>query len=309
MSYNYTYVYLSSPSYVGSSFLELIMSAHPQVATVGELAFNFSKYYQCTCGKRFCDCEFWADWQTKVRAEGLPFEIGSLNINLQPTVGKGFWDSLYYYEFASSFVNNFRDWLYTFPSFYREWGAVAQDAVSRAERYAEILCQSENAPVFFDSSKNPYQVRFLSRHLKNRFKLIYMMRDARAQINDLMKREKRSLEEAVLLFRWYSRNLERIIKHYVRPEDVFRIRYEDLCDDTTDMLKSLCRFLEIEQFPELTPEMTALPNKYHFLTNMYQPFKEIQLQDDKRWQSELSSEQIAYIDKELGAINKFYGYE
>ena len=124
-----------------------------------------------------------------------------------------------------------------------------------------------------------------------------------------MNREKRSLEEAVLLFRWYSRNLERIIKHYVRPEDVFRIRYEDLCDDTTDMLKSLCRFLEIEQFPELTPEMTALPNKYHFLTNMYQPFKEIQLQDDKRWQSELSSEQIAYIDKELGAINKFYGYE
>ena len=55
--------------------------------------------------------------------------------------------------------------------------------------------------------------------------------------------------------------------------------------------------------------MTALPNNYHFLTNMYQPFKEIQLQDDKRWQSELSSEQIAYIDKELGAINKFYGYE
>lgn len=308
MAYNYTYVYLSSPSYVGSSFLELLMSVHPQVATVGELAFHFSKYYQCTCGKRFCDCEFWTDWQNRVRAEGLPFEIGSLNINLQPTVGKGFWDSLYYYEFASSFINNVRDWIYALPSFYREWGAVAQDAISRAEKYAEILCQREKASVFFDSSKNPYQVRFLSRHLKNRFKLIYMMRDARAQINDLMKREKRSLEEAVLLFRWYSRNLERIIKRYVRPEDVFRIRYEDLCDDTTDMLKSLCRFLEIEQFPELTPEMTTFPNKCHFLTNMYQPLIGSQFHEDKRWQSELSPENIDYINKELGSVNNFYGY-
>src|SRR5438105_2750282 len=61
-------LYIASPSYSGSTLLALLLGAHPQIATVGELKGNVAgdfDQYLCSCGMRIADCGFWQ----QVRAE------------------------------------------------------------------------------------------------------------------------------------------------------------------------------------------------------------------------------------------------
>ncbi len=305
--YDFTYVYLGGASYTGSTMLGLFLASHPQVTTVGEVALKYPVGFPCSCGLPYNKCSFWTDWQQRVEREGLPFEIGNLDINLQPRPGTGLGESLFYYEFPFWWVNSIRNWIFHFSPLYRRWYVPAKDAINRSRLYAQILCEREKASVFLDLGKNPYQIRFLADDPQVNFKVIYMVRDARAQINSNMKREGRTLEEAVSVYKWTSRNLERDIAHYVRPENVYRIRYEDFCDDTDNMMKSLYRFLNLEPFS--VADIAINHKQFHIISNtLRESFSGI-LKREERWRTELTQAQQDYIIKKIGKINRFYGYD
>ena len=308
-TYDYTYVYLSSPTHTGSTLLGFLLGAHPQVATIGEIAFQFSDEVNCSCGTPFCKCPYWTDWQRRVREKGLPFNIGRLEINLQPGKGSGFAESLFYYEFSYRWMNSIRNMVYCLPGLRQKFHVPTRDAIERSYHYAGILCEREKTPVFLDTSKNPYQTRFLAGNKKIRLKLIYMLRDARAQINSNMKRENRTLNMAIKEYKWATRNIERDIAHYMRPEDVFRIRYEDLCDAPDAIMKSLYRFLGIDT--SYTIDRLNLENtgQFHIIGNVMRLNFDGKITYDTKWKQELTPEQIARIDREVGYLNRRYGYE
>ena len=307
--YDYTYVYLSSPTHTGSTLLGFLLGAHPQVATVGEIAFQFSQEIPCSCGKPFCECGFWTDWQKRVLDAGLPFDIGRLEINLQPFHGSGLAESLFFYEFPYWPINSVRNGVYRLPYLRKFWHEKAVDAVNRTYQYAGILCDRERTPVFLDTSKNPYQIRFLATHPKIRFKLIYMIRDGRAQINSNMRRENRTLELAIKELKWVSRNIERAAAHYLRPEDVFRLRYEDLCADLNGTLKSLYRFLNIDNTYTIDKLNLDDISNFHIIGNVMRLNFDGNIKLDQKWKRELSPSQLAHINEEIGPLNRLYGYE
>lgn len=61
------YAYVASTSRSGSTLLSMLMNAHPDVASIGELGPAYGQYaenirkegYPCSCGREIKQCSFW----------------------------------------------------------------------------------------------------------------------------------------------------------------------------------------------------------------------------------------------------------
>ena len=74
-------IYITSRGHSGSTLLDLLISSHSQVASVGELKM-LSRHFDdpCTCGAdNIASCPFWAKVDQRLQAAGYP-ELKALNI-------------------------------------------------------------------------------------------------------------------------------------------------------------------------------------------------------------------------------------
>ena len=71
-------IYISSPSYSGSTLLTILLAEHPGTASIGELkasAFGDLEQYLCSCGERLLDCGFWLELERRVKARVGSFDL------------------------------------------------------------------------------------------------------------------------------------------------------------------------------------------------------------------------------------------
>ncbi|MCG8616073.1 MAG: hypothetical protein MI802_07635, partial [Desulfobacterales bacterium] len=209
------YVYLTSAPHSGSTLIACLLAAHPMVSTVGEFASPFSPSEKCSCGSSYGTCSFWAEWKQRAADAGIEFDPGKQAINLQPEPGS-LMDSFYYYHFPVPAVAKTRDALFKglFPLKSKGFSRRLQTSVD----LAGILCEREKTRIFLDTSKNPFQIRFLSACPDINLKVIFLVRDGRAVMNSLLTKERiYTKESAVETWRWCNKTGQGICDTYV-PE-------------------------------------------------------------------------------------------
>ena len=298
------YVYLTSVEHSGSTLISFLLGAHPKISTVGEFATDFPKNALCSCNEKYERCSFWADWAARAQTENIYFDVGNLGINMKPEHGKGFFEDLFYYQFPWKVLDAIRELIFLFNANRRR---KAFHAVDRSLRLARILCEKEGTNTFLDTTKNPLQIRFLSRHPGINLKVIALVRDGRAVMNSLLIKEKiYTPESAIAAWLYGNRNLERAVSHYISPQDVFRLRLEDLCNDPDVTLKSLFRFLNVDHNVKLD---FSDRSRFHIVGNyMRHTFNGEVRRPDESWKRQLSPENLALFYAKASKINKKYGY-
>jgi hypothetical protein len=191
--------------------------------------------------------------------------------------------------------------------------------------------------IFVDSSKYPGWIRGQLRYRRNWQSmtpiLIHLTRDGRAVINSYLRKFPDMGVETVT-GRWLrstSKNLE-LYEEFEGPK--LCIAYEDVASRPEEMIGRLCRFLDIEYFPDMlnywehehhqiggntgarslilkkTAEgggiQTVKPGDWH--GGYYKEMgKTIKL--DMRWKTELSPECLEYFDKHAGEVNRPFSFD
>lgn len=297
------YAYLCSPPHSGSTLMAFLLGAHPEIATVGEFGAIFPPHIRCACGQRVPDCPVWREWSSRARAEGIEFPPDGPRVSLQPDPDGGRLEDLFHYHFPTRWMDRLRD--LAFPSRSRLCRK-AGETCDRALRLAEMVREIQGGSVFLDTNKSHFQLRFLARDPRVRLQAIVLLRDGRATINSLMLREKRDLDTAVGEWLWCCRNLERAVRHYVPPEDVFRLRLEDLCRRPDEIRTALFRFLQVDSEVKLN---FSDRSRFHIMGNQMRLNFDGQIKLDERWKDDLSPEQLRTINARIGPVNRRYGYD
>jgi hypothetical protein len=163
----------------------------------------------------------------------------------------------------------------------------------------------ENSSVFLDTTKNPYQVRFLAQYGQGiRLKLIALVRDGRAVINSLMDKENYTPERAIAGWLWSNRMLDRAAR-YLPAVDVFRLKLEDLCSDPKATLAEICSFLGIEGD---APFERADKSQRHIVGNQMRHTFNGQIRQDEAWRKQLTPDLLGLFERRAGWLNRRYGY-
>lgn len=299
-STQFTYVYLVSAAHSGSTLLACLLSAHPEIATVGEFGSSVNPRGECSCGAAYIDCRFWKKWKRAAVSQQLDFEIGRLGINLGPGPDDNLLERLFYYQFPWRGLDRLRDLVFRLSPYRGH----ADRAAQRSVALARVLCDTLNRRVFVDTTKNPFQVPFLARQRGVRLKLIALIRDGRGVVNSLMKREHWSLERSIGSWLWANRNLDRATR-WLPPENVFRLHLRDLCQSTEDTIRRLHEFCGVE--PRSGLDYSRREDR-HIIGNRMRLKFEGEIRLDTKWQTELTPEQLAYFNKRAGWLNRRLGY-
>lgn len=297
-----TYAYLSSAPHAGSTLIAFLLGAHPEVSTVGEFGAAIRRDLHCSCGALVTGCPFWSAWVERARAEGIDFTPGAPGLQAEPPPGGGLLEDLFYYPFRWTPASRLRNRLYPTT---RGPARRATEAVDKSVRLARLLCRMRGTSVFLDTSKNPFQARFLAAHPDVRTRLIFLMRDGRGVLKSLMEKEGWSREKAVGSWAWCARTTERIAARYLDPGDVYRLRLEDLCGDPEGTRAALFRFLGVDDGATLD---FSDRSRFHIIGNSMRLRFNGEVRLDERWRTSLTPEDLAYFEARAGAINRRYGY-
>jgi hypothetical protein len=299
----FTYAYLLSAPHSGSTLLACLLASHPQVSSVGEFTSDWVRErLQCSCGAPFPECPLWRRWADLAHREGIEFDITNPQLNIVAKPGAGFWEDLFFHYFAVKLIDRVRDAGYWLAS---KRPRQTAHKLERAVRLGEILCREQRTDVFFDSSKNPIQVRWLSTRRGLRLKVISLVRDGRGVMYSLMKHYGHSPERAIDFWLWSIRNQQRVVSHYVPAQDVLTYRMEDFCVQPQDHLAGLHRFLGIA--PDLALDYSDASRR-HITGNKMRKKFDGQIQQDNAWRGSLSAAQIRLFEARAGAVNRQLGY-
>lgn len=233
----------------GSTLLDQCLGAHPQIASLGEVHWlpayvsQDRKLYDpehplvCSCGRAVAECPFWRGVAAQL---GRP--LGSLRLHSKhETDGTG-------RRAAPSRTWPARQLLRHFPVLFRNGavrGLLGGQALARESiALFDAVAKATGRPLCVDSSKSPLRFRSVHALQPDRTFAIVLSRDYRAVVHSKMKRGARL---AVAAAGW-RRKMQQIaeLTDDLPPDRVYRLKYEELCEDPRLHLSRLCSFLGVE---------------------------------------------------------------
>jgi hypothetical protein len=134
-----------------------------------------------------------------------------------------------------------------------------------------------------------------------------LVRDGRAVIKSLIKRENYTLKQSVDAWLWGNRNIEKIKRNYLSSENVYTLRLEDLCNDPEKYKHELFDFCQVQYSSEINYD--DITNRHIIGNSMRHSFTgEIRKHDDS-WIKELSENDLNYFNSKGGrTLNLKLGY-
>ena len=311
-----TLAFVLGAGHSGTTLLSLLLDAHPDVVSVGELQAwavwdrmpRFKEEspddLRCTCGEPFATCAFWSRVQDSVRSRvGEPdLELGDWPVMV--------FDPRDYHRTRPRLRDALQ--LIGSPRLWRLAGGVSSDVseqrrtTERSFAIYEAACAAAGASVVVDTGKTPGTGKNRYLHSPDRVRFIHLVRDGRAVAASYVRREGWTLEEASR--RWRARNLKVAATLASVPRSRrLRVRYEDLCARPEQALQRIGRFLDLR---EPMPEPRLGGAVAHNIGGNPMRFREHRdgVQLDDRWRGELDGLQLATFDRVAGRLNHRLGY-
>jgi hypothetical protein len=236
-----------------------MLAAHPQITSIGEAlqlrayALQDRQLYDpahpltCSCGKPVPLCPFWQQVESALGAPLASLTLrprlleSGMNVSDRSAVATRVWAPL-------------RRWpnLYRFPPIHFALGSnVGRDSF----RLYDAVTQVTGARYVVDSSKVPFRFWSLWRRRPDDLRLVVLVRDYRAVAYSQSKRG-HSLRGAARYWVNTMRQVDALTRG-LPGEQIFLVRYEDLCDSPEETMHRLCNFLQLEFSPELLARATV----------------------------------------------------
>jgi hypothetical protein len=320
-------VYVLAASHSGSTMLAMLLAAHPDICTVGELKLSAKSMgdverYRCSCGHMIRECPFWSAVADEMAKRGCPFDIADARTGYR-SCGGGLARRVLGPLHRGPVLEGLRDFVLGLsPAWRREVAEIHQ----RNAELVATLCRMSGAMMVVDSSKLAVRLKFLLRNPELDVKVVRLVRDGRgvsltymdpSRFADAADPASRgggtglarpapavSMAEAAREWRRSNEEAERLLAGLDRRRWL-RIRYEDLCSDPRGTLAGVFEFLGVEP-AKWRPDFRCL--KYHVIGNGMRLDATSRILLDDRWRTVLTDADLRQFDRVAGQMNRRCGY-
>jgi len=304
-----TLVYIAGTAYSGSTLLSFVLNSHPEIFGIGEMhapVFPLDRQEErmCSCGERMGNCPFFAELARRLSEKGIAFDPIRWSL-LYEVEGNRFLSRLMFGSLRSSSLESARDVCCELWPAYRRRRAKLDRENEESVRTA--LC-IRGAEVFVDANKDPMRIRHLRRLRNVELKVIHLIRDPRAYLcSVLSRRPETPVLRSVRGWCRCNRNIERHVAP-LGPDKWTRLRYELFCNNPTEELARLGRFIGVGTI-EVPSDYRA--REHHVMGNRMRlsPERRTIKPLDERWRIDLSEEDLATAVDVAGPLARKYGYE
>jgi hypothetical protein len=296
----------------GSTLLDQLLGAHPEVCSVGEVQhlaayaredrslYDPQHPLRCSCGETVPDCRFWSNVEANL---GRPLS----QLNLQPRLFE--WQPRKKAE-ERNLRNRIRRQLEKHPSlidFYPVSSLLRMDKTGE-DSFAlfDAIAAETNACYIVDASKSMQRFQALRSAQPDRLWLILLCRDYRGVIYSKMKRG-RSIEASAASWVNRVKDMDAMSKQ-IPADHVYRLRYEDLCVQPETEIRKLCAFLDIE----FTNAMMSRPSEgIHHIGGSPSKFqsKQQQIKLDDEYRHAFNAHDLSTIREIVGPAAASWGYD
>jgi len=319
------FAYILAASHSGSTLLSMLLNAHPDVATVGELApgsMGDTQRYRCSCGSRIAECPFWQWVGCEARARGVPFRIEGFGTRFKMS------DSLIATRLLKPLhrghvLELVRDLgLRLFTEWHKEFRKIAR----ANEALVELIMEYHPSRIFIDKGNSAVRLKYLLRIPSFDTKVIHLIRDGRAVAMTYMdpacyadasdpslrgggnggegKGEGLSIAQAAHQWRRANEEAEHALNRLDRSRWI-QVRYEELCSNPGATLNSIFEFLGLDPVRHARDFRSV---EHHIVGNGMRLDSTSEIRLDDRWKSDLTRDDQRVFNAKAGDVNRRLGY-
>lgn len=318
-------VYIIAASHSGSTLLAMLMNAHPEVCTVGELkatSLGDVEQYRCSCRRKIRECPFWNRIAEKMAERQLDFKVWNSGTDIR-TGASAYTLRLLKPLHRGRVFEALRDAaLCLSPAWRRQLPKIQQ---ANAALMGSVL-EHTGQKVIVDSSKIGIRLKYLLRNPQLDVKIVRLIRDGRAVSLTYMDparfadaqdislrggglggdRSSERLPMAQAAREWRRSNEEaQALLQRVETSRWMEVRYEDLCREPGAVLKGLFAFVGVDPAPV---NLDFRSTDHHIIGNGMRLDGSSRIELDERWRSVLSSSEIGVFNHVAGELNNRLGY-
>lgn len=318
-------VYVLAASHSGSTLLAMVLGAHPDICTVGELNLRnlgHPGHYRCSCGRWLRDCDFWKGVSSSMRRHGLEFDVSNARTDFR-LCGGALQRRLLRPLHRGRVLETIRDLALSLSP---GWSTAHAQTQARNRALARSVLEVSQKPVLVDSSKGGLRLKYLLRDGDFDVRVIRLVRDGRAvaltyldsdRFADATDATQRgggagqprpavatSWAEAARLWKRSNQEAETLMRHLPSDRRI-ELRYEDFCASPARSLERLLTFLQVDP-RSATLDFRSRPQ--HVVGNGMRMDRTTEIRLDERWRGVLSAPQLREFDAIAGALNRSYGY-
>lgn len=316
--------YISAASHSGSTLLAMLLNAHPDICTIGELKLSNigdTQAYRCSCRRLISECEFWRNLVSRMSTGDKPFELTKADMHLgdlQSAYARRLLRPLH----RGPGMELLREALLGLSPTWRRELPAWQD---RNRRLLDAIGDVSGCGVVVDSSKIGVRLKYLLRTPGIDVRVLKLVRDGRAvaltymdafRYADARDREMRGggtgaqehkdLPMSAAAREWRRSNEEaRAVLSRVDSDRYLQVRYEDLCADVSGTLGRIVEFIglghseEYRRFKEV---------EHHVVGNGMRLDGSSEVVLDDRWKQVLDRSNLEEFERVAGAMNRSFGY-
>ena len=303
------HVKMLGTSFTGTTLLAMLLDTHPQMASIGELAYciragqpSLETPYLCSCGVPIGDCEFFRQVREICARVGVDLDLYDFGTQLGRHLPRQLRRILFGTASRHLALQSTRDAaVRAVPGL----GRHVDDVMTRSELVAAAVLEASGKQIFVDSSQGFDTILPMLRRPRLRLQVIHVVRDVRAIAQSNLNRGRLDVAKTV-------RNWKRVqsaglaLEPRLGPRQYLRLRLEEFCQYPERSLEQVCEFLHVE-----TSDMIGLVNErpHHVIGNTMrlQPIRPITA--DEKWRSSLEPSQLHVCQRLAGKLNQRLGYE
>lgn len=291
--------------------MSMLMNAHPQVASVGELnnsigalfkSGRINQYY-CSCGVEITECKFWLDVREKCKKRGIELNLHDFQTNFNMGFGKTSNRLLFGHAVKYGSIEKTRNnILWMAPGS----GHAIKKIIFRNLSVAEAVLDVTGKRIFFDASKDSTAAFYYAKNREKKFRFIHLVRDPRGVLNSFIKRHgDENYKKGIA--NWMGVHRAGLwLRDQINEHSYMVVRYEDLCLNMDETLKKVSQFLGVVPL-----NLIDIVNEqsHHIIGNQMRRslIREIRL--DEEWRERLTTSQLNECERVTGQLSKVFGYD
>jgi hypothetical protein len=302
-------VYIAGCGRSGSTLLDLLLGNHPNISGLGEvhrLSIDQGERL-CSCEKPIMQCEYWRPRiEALCTSEGVALSNWTETLYTTSIRDKAHHERRFKADAVEVAAALGSKKLLKLASLVSEDVASNYRAAKNSWALFDEIGIQDNSDVVVDASKNALRMKLLYMERPESAYILHLVRDGRAVAASALRRKQIPVRRGAKKWRIANRNVELALKTI--PENrVLRVRYEDLCDDTEGIMRSICRFVGMAYDPRMTK---LRKREAHDIPGNPMLFRdaETEIVKDERWKRLLGSEdRRAFLDV-ASKYSVKYGY-